>query len=157
MRLTTIPNITTEQWKAQAERFSSIVNNTNMLTFPKKGVTNLKAIIEMNVVQPLGKGFKGHVKYIQQFEKIVEVPDPENEGQTVPISTTESHKVVDYYEIITRETVNVMIAQFTPLVPSDITDYLDIQDWIIQQAFINQVVSKETFGGLTAADYILTI
>lgn len=52
--------------------------------------------------------------------------------------------------------VNVMISQFTDAVPSDKTAYLDIQDWIIQQAFLNQVVTKQTFGTLTADDYILT-
>jgi hypothetical protein len=36
MKLTTKENITNEQWKQQAERFSSIADAVNSLTFPKK-------------------------------------------------------------------------------------------------------------------------
>ena len=144
MKLRTKVNITPEQWQEQASRFSKITDQVNKLTFPKTDVTNLHAEIEMNVVQPLTKGFKGHVTYTQFFEVPI--------GET---TTTKSHVVVDYYEIIPRDMANVMISQFTDAVPSELTAYLDIQDWIIEQAFIQQVVSKNTFGGLTANDYEL--
>lgn len=145
MKLTTKSNITSEQWKAQAERFSKITDKVNLLTFPKTGVTNLHAEISMEIMQPLAKGFKGHVIYKQFFEEIL------NE---TPVAR--EHVVVDYYEIIPRDMVNVMISQFTDDVPSELTTYLDVQDWIIQQAFLAQVVSKKTFGNLTKEDYILT-
>jgi hypothetical protein len=51
---------------------------------------------------------------------------------------------------------NVMFSQFLGSVPAEITDYLDIQDWCIEQAFIQQVVSRGTFGGLRASDYTLS-
>lgn len=145
MKLTTKVNITSEQWKDQAERFSKITDKVNKLTFPKTGVTNLHAEISMEVMQPLTKGFKGHVIYRQFFEEII------NE---TPV--TRENVVVDYYEIIPRDMVNVMIAQFTDSVPAELTAYLDIQDWIIEQAFINQVVTRQTFGTLTADDYVLS-
>ena len=157
MKLTTIQNITSDQWKAQADRFSSITDKTNNHNYPKTGATNLQAIIEMEVVQPLREGFKGRVKYIQQFEKLIDVPDPNNEGQTIEKSTTVRHLVVDYYELIDKEGCNALFAQLLPLVPTDITGYLEKQDWCIQQAFINQVVAKQTFGGLGADDYVLTV
>ena len=63
---------------------------------------------------------------------------------------------MDYYETIPRDMANVMFGQLVGSVLSDITDYLDIQDWCIEQAFIQQVVSRDTFGGLQALDYTLT-
>jgi hypothetical protein len=63
---------------------------------------------------------------------------------------------VDYYETIPRDMANVMFSQFLGSVPSEITDYLDIQDWCIEQAFIQQVVMRNTFGGLLASDYTLS-
>ena len=145
MKITTKQNITAEQWKEQAGRFSKITNKVNLLTFPKTGVNNLKAVIELEIVQPLTKGFRGRVKYIQHFEE-----------EIAETTTERTHTVVDYYEVIPRDMVNVMIDQFTTNIPSELTAYLDIQDWIIEQAFIQQVVTKQTFGDLTAEDYIFT-
>ena len=164
MKLTTITNITHEQWKQQAERFSSIADAVNSLTFPKKDVNEMPAIIEMTVVQPLSLGFKGRVIYTQQFEKIIQTEkeifdeegNPTGEFETIETAIIKKHVVVDYYETIPRDMANVMFGQFLGSVPSDITDYLDIQDWCIEQAFIQQVVSRNTFGGLQASDYTLT-
>jgi hypothetical protein len=144
MKITTNRSITSEEWKAQAERFSLITDRVNKLTFPKTGVTNLHAEIQVEILQPLSKGFKAQVKYIQHFEKPV--------GET---TTDAQHTVVDYYERIPRDMVNVMISQFTDNIPSELTAYLDIQDWIIQQGVLQQIVSKQTFGGLTANDYTI--
>ena len=47
MKLTTITNITHEQWKDQAERFSSIADAVNSLTFPKKDVNEMTATIKI--------------------------------------------------------------------------------------------------------------
>jgi len=164
MKLTTITNITNEQWKQQAERFSSIADAVNSLTFPKKDVNEMQATIEMTVVQPLSLGFKGRVKYTQQFEKLIETQseifdeegNPTGEYQSIETAIIKKHVVVDYYETIPRDMANVMFSQFLGSVPSEITDYLDIQDWCIEQAFIQQVVSRNTFGGLQASDYTLT-
>jgi hypothetical protein len=164
MKLTTIQNITNEQWKQQAERFSSIADAVNSLTFPKKDVNEMPATIEMTVVQPLSQGFKGRVIYTQHFEKIIETQseifdeegNPTGEFEPITTAIIKKHVVVDYYETIPRDMVNVMFGQLVGSVPSDITDYLDIQDWCIEQAFIQQVVSRDTFGGLLATDYTLT-
>jgi hypothetical protein len=158
MKLTTITNITHEQWKDQAERFSSISNAVNP-SFPKKDVNEMPAIIEMTVVQPLSQGFKGRVVYTQEFEKIIETQreiGDTGEYETIETAIIKKHVVVDYYETIPRDMVNVMFDQLLGSVPSDITDYLDIQDWCIEQAFIQQVVSRDTFGGLRASDYTLS-
>ena len=164
MKLTTIQNITHEQWKDQAERFSSIADAVNSLTFPKKDVNEMPATIEMTVVQPLSLGFKGRVIYTQQFEKIIqtekEILDedgiPTGEYETIETAIIKKHVVVDYYESIPRDMANVMFGQLLGSVPTEITDYLDIQDWCIEQAFIQQVVMRNTFGGLQASDYTLT-
>jgi hypothetical protein len=164
MKLTTITNITHEQWKDQAERFSSIADAVNSLTFPKKDVNEMPAIIEMTVAQPLSLGFKGRVIYTQQFEKIIETQseifdaegNPTGEYETITTAVIKKHVVVDYYETIPRDMANVMFSQFLGSVPEEITDYLDIQDWCIEQAFIQQVVSRNTFGGLQASDYTLS-
>jgi len=144
MKLKTKVNITSDQWKEQAERFSKITDKVNKLTFPKTGINNLHAEIQVEILQPLSKGFKAQVKYIQHFEKPV--------GET---TTDAQHVVVDYYERIPRDMVNVMISQFTDAIPSELTAYLDIQDWIIKQGVLQQIVSKNTFGGLIADDYII--
>jgi hypothetical protein len=164
MKLTTITNITHEQWKDQAERFSSIADAVNSLTFPKKDVNEMPATIEMTVVQPLSQGFKGRVIYTQKFEKIIQTEkeifdeegNPTGEFETIETAIVKKHVVVDYYETIPRDMANVMFSQFLGSVPSEITDYLDIQDWCIEQAFIQQVVSRDTFGGLRASDYTLS-
>ena len=164
MKLTTKENITNEQWKLQAERFSSIADAVNSLTFPKKDVNEMPATIEMTVVQPLSQGFKGRVVYTQQFEKIIETEievlddlgNPTGEYETITTAIIKKHVVVDYYETIPRDMANVMFDQLLGSVPSVITDYLDIQDWCIEQAFIQQVVSRDTFGGLRASDYTLS-
>jgi hypothetical protein len=164
MKLTTITNITNEQWKDQAERFSSIADAVNSLTFPKRDVNEMPATIEMTVVQPLSQGFKGRVIYTQQFEKIIQTEkeifddlgNPTGEFETIETAIIKKHVVVDYYETIPRDMANVMFSQFLGSVPAEITDYLDIQDWCIEQAFIQQVVSRNTFGGLQASDYTLT-
>jgi len=164
MKLTTITNITHEQWKDQAERFSSIADAVNSLTFPKKDVNEMQATIEMEVVQPLSQGFKGRVVYTQQFEKIIETQseifneegNPTGEYETITTAIIKKHVVVDYYETIPRDMANVMFGQLVGSVPSEINDYLDIQDWCIEQAFIQQVVMRNTFGGLQASDYTLT-
>jgi len=164
MKLTTITNITNEQWKQQAERFSSIADAVNSLTFPKKDVNEMQATIEMQVMQPLSQGFRGRVVYTQQFEKIIETQseifdedgNPTGEYETITTAIIKKHVVVDYYETIPRDMANVMFGQFLVSVPAEITDYLDIQDWCIEQAFINQVVMRNTFGGLLASDYTLS-
>jgi hypothetical protein len=164
MKLTTKENITNEQWKQQAERFSSIADAVNSLTFPKKDVNEMQATIEMEVVQPLSLGFKGRVIYTQQFEKLIETQreifdvegNPTGEYETIETAIIKKHVVVDYYETIPRDMANIMFSQFLGSVPDTITDYLDIQDWCIEQAFIQQVVSRNTFGGLLATDYTLT-
>lgn len=147
MKIQTVNNITKEQWVEQAQRFGKITDtNVNKLTFPKTGVTNLQAIIEINIVQPLSQGFKARVKYIQQFEELITTTD--NEGNEKQTPVTRSHVVVDYYETIDRPTVNAMMAQLLPNAPTELTDYLDIQDWAISQGFLNTVVTKNTFGNL---------
>ena len=164
MKLTTNQNITNEQWKQQAERFSSIADAVNSLTFPKKDVNEMPATIEITVVQPLSQGFKGRVKYTQQFEKIIETQreildvegNPTGEYETIETAIIKKHVVVDYYETIPRDMANVMFGQLLGSVPAEITDYLDIQDWCIEQAFIQQVVMRNKFGGLLASDYTLT-
>jgi hypothetical protein len=164
MKLTTITNITHEQWKQQAERFSSIADAVNSLTFPKKDVNEMPATIEMQVMQPLSLGFKGRVIYTQQFEKLIETQseiydqdeNPTGEYETITTAIIKKHVVVDYYETIPRDMANVMFGQLLGSVPEEITDYLDIQDWCIEQAFIQQVVLRNTFGGLQASDYTLT-
>ena len=78
------------------------------------------------------------------------------EYETIETAIIKKHVVVDYYETIPRDMANVMFGQFLGSVPDTITDYLDIQDWCIEQAFIQQVVSRDTFGGLQASDYTLT-
>jgi len=164
MKLTTIPKITHKQWKDQAERFSSIADAVNSLTFPKKDVNEMPATIEMTVVQPLSQGFKGRVIYTQQFEKIIETQseifdaegNPTGEFETIETAIIKKHVVVDYYETIPRDMANVMFGQLLGSVPDTIIDYLDIQDWCIEQAFIQQVVMRNTFGGLLASDYTLT-
>jgi hypothetical protein len=164
MKLTTKENITNEQWKDQADRFANIADEVNHLTFPKKGVNEMPATIEMTVVQPLSQGFRGRVKYTQQFEKIIETQseifdeegNPTGEFETITTAIIKKHVVVDYCETIPRDMANVMFGQLVGSVPSEITDYLDIQDWCIEQAFIQQVVSRNTFGGLLASDYTLT-
>ena len=144
MKIKTNRSITSEEWKQQAERFSKITDTVNSLTFPKTGVTNLHAEISLDIEQPLSKGFKGRVKYIQHFQKPI--------GET---TTDAQHVVVDYYERIPRDMVNVMISQFTDNIPSELTDYLDIQDWIIEQGVLQQIVTKNTFVGLTVEDYTI--
>ena len=164
MKLTTNQNISTDQWKEQAERFSSIADAVNSLTFPKKDVNEMPATIEMTVVQQLSLGFKGRVVYTQQFEKIIETQseifdedgNPTGGFETITTAIIKKHVVVDYYETIPRDMANVMFGHLVGSVPSVITDYLDIQDWCIEQAFIQQVVSRDTFGGLQASDYTLT-
>jgi hypothetical protein len=163
MKLTTVQNITNDQWRQQAERFSSISDSVNSLTFPKKGVDPMYATIEMNVVQPLSQGFRGRVTYKQYFtemivtqEEILNDGEPTGTFQDITTPVTRSHIVVDYYEILSRSEVNSLISYVIQSLPDSITEYLDIQDWCIQQAFINQVVSKLTFGGLQATDYSLT-
>ena len=159
MKLTTIQNITIDQWKLQAERFSSIADAVNSLTFPKRDVNEMPATIEMTVVQPLSLGFKGRVVYTQQFEKLIETQreiGDTGEFETIETAIIKKHVVVDYYETIPRDMANVMFGQFLGSVPDTITDYLDIQDWCIEQAFIQQVVSRNTFGGLQASDYTLS-
>jgi hypothetical protein len=164
MKLTTNQNITNEQWKQQAERFSSIADAVNSLTFPKKDVNEMQATIEMTVVQPLSQGFRGRVVYTQQFEKIIKTQseifdddgNPTGEYQTIETAIIKKHVVVDYYETIPRDMANVMFGQLLGSVPDNITDYLDIEDWCIEQAFIQQVVMRNTFGGLLASDYTLT-
>ena len=129
MKLTTIQNITTDQWKVQAERFSSIANAVNP-SFPKKDVNEMPATIEMTVVQPLSQGFKGRVVYTQQFEKIIETQseifdeegNPTGEYETIETAIIKKHVVVDYYETIPRDMANVMFSQFLGSVPSEITD-----------------------------------
>jgi hypothetical protein len=124
----------------------------------------MPATIEMSVVQPLSLGFKGRVKYTQQFEKLIEtqseILDAEGnttgEYETIETAIIKKHVVVDYYETIPRDMANVMFGQLVGSVPSEITDYFDIQDWCIEQAFIQQVVMRNTFGGLLASDYTLT-
>jgi len=164
MKLTTNQNITNEKWKQQAERFSSIADAVNSLTFPKKDVNEMPATIEMEVVQPLSLGFKGRVIYTQQFEKLIETQreifddegNPTGEFEPITTAIIKKHVVVDYYETIPRDMANVMFGQLLGSVPDTVTDYLDIQDWCIEQAFIQQVVLRNTFGGLLASDYTLT-
>ena len=153
MKLITKRPITTKQWKNQAERFSKITDKINYLTFPKTRVNEMPAIIKMQIVQPLFKGFKGRVTYIQQFEEIIKT---ENEAKELTqTAILREHQVVDYYEKMTREEMNDLFAFYEPDVPNEIKSYLDRQYWIIQQAFIGQVVQRKTFGNLGIDDYIL--
>ena len=151
MKLKTKNNVTIQQWKDQAERFAKVTDKGFNPIFPKSDANEMPAIIEMEIVQPLTQGFKGKIVYTQQFEEIVEST---NElGETVQTPVLKQHKVVDYYETMTRQEVDALFAFYEPNVPDDITSYLDRQDWIIKQAFIGQVVQRNTFGGLGVNDY----
>ena len=154
MKLTTKNNVTIQQWKEQAERFSKITDKVNSLTFPKSGVNEMPAIIKMQIIQPLTQGFKGRVVYTQQFEEIIESTN--EAGETTQTPLLRQHKVVDYYETMTRQEADALFAFYKPNVPDTIKSYLDKQDWIIEQAFIGQVVQRNTFGGLGVNDYELT-
>jgi hypothetical protein len=155
MNLTTIPNVTNQQWKEQAERFAKITDNVNSLTFAKSGVNEMPAIIELEIVQPLTKGFKGRVKYIQQFQEIIETSEqtpildadgnPTFETTIIQTPTTRRHVVVDYYENITKDMISLMFDQVIQAVPVEIDSYMDKQDWCIKYLFLQQVVSKLTF------------
>jgi len=163
IELTTIPKVTNQQWKEQAERFAKITDNVNSLTFAKSGVNEMPAIIELEIVQPLTQGFKGRIKYIQQFQEIIETseqtqildadgnPVLDADGnltfETTVIQTpiTRRHVVVDYYENIPKAMISVMFDQVIQAVPVEIDSYMDIQDWCIKYLFLQQVVSKLTF------------
>jgi len=150
MKLTTIPNVTNQQWKEQAERFAKITDNVNSLTFAKSGVNEMPAIIELEIVQPLTQGFKGRIKYIQQFEEVITSYPVDESGVTdydTPIETptTRRHVVVDYYENIPKDMISVMFDQVIQAVPVEIDSYMDIQEWCIKYLFLQQVVSKLTF------------
>ena len=154
MKLKTINPITIQQWKDQAERFAKVSDKGFNPIFPKSDANEMPAIIEMQIVQPLTKGFKGRVIYYQQFEEIIE---SKNEaGETIQTPVLKQHKVVDYYENMTRQEADALFAFYEPNVPDTITSYLDKQDWIVEQAFIGQVVQRNTFGGLGVNDYELT-
>jgi hypothetical protein len=149
MKLTTIPNITFNQWTEQATRFAKL-SDTAKLTFPKKDVNNMPAIIEMEILQNLKKGFKGRIKYIQQFEELITsfpVDKDGNEDTENPITNPvlRRHVVVDYFEQIPLETIGVMMDAVIVLVPEGVTGYFKIQEWCIKCLFLEQVVNKLTF------------
>lgn len=142
MKVKTINPVSAEQWLDQVQRFAKVSKNVSQNNVPKTEVTNLQAEIEVDILKPLTKGFEAKVTYYQQFEKPI--------GET---TTNVKHLVVQYIERIPRDMLNVMISQFTDNIPSELTDYLDIQDWIIEQGVLKQIVDRNTFGGLTADDY----
>mgnify|MGYP006422228003 FL=1 len=151
MKLKTKQPVTIQQWKDQAERFAKVSDKGFNPIFPKSDANEMPAIIKMQIVEPLTQGFKGRVVYTQQFEEIIESTN--ETGETIQTPILKQHKVVDYYEIMAREEADALFAFYEPNVPSDITSYLDKQDWIIKQAFIGQVVQRNTFGGLGVNDY----
>ena len=153
MKLKTKNPVTIQQWKDQAERFAKVSDKGFNPIFPKSDANEMSAIIEMEIVQPLQKGFKGRVVYIQQFEDIIQSNNEAGELIQTPI--LKQHKVVDYFEQMTRQEADALFAFYEPDVPNDIVSYLDKQDWIIEQAFIGQVVQRNTFGGLGVDDYEL--
>ena len=153
MKLKTKQPITIKQWKQQAERFAKVSDKGFNPIFPKSDANEMPAIIEMQIVQPLTKGFKGRVVYTQQYEEIIK---SENEaGKLIQTPILRQHTVVDYYETMTRQEADTLFAFYEPDIPDSITTYLDKQDWIIEQAFIGQVVQRNTFGGLGVNDYEL--
>ena len=144
MKVKTINPVSAQQWLDQVQRFAKVSKNVSKNNVPKTEVTNLHAEIEIDILEPLTKGFEAKVTYYQYFQKPFE-----------ETTTDVKHLVVQYIERIPRDMVNVMISQFTDNIPSELTDYLDIQDWIIEQGVLQQIVSKHTFGGLLAQDYII--
>ena len=154
MKLKTKQPITIKQWKDQAERFAKVSDKGFNPIFPKSDANEMPAIIEMQIVEPLQNGFKGRVVYTQQYEQIIESVNDADETIQTPI--LKQHKVVDYYETMTRQEADALFAFYEPNVPDDITSYLNRQDWVIEKAFIGQVVERNTFGGLGFNDYELT-
>ena len=155
MKLKTKQPVTIAQWKDQTARFAKVRDKGFNPIFPKSDANEMPAIIEMQIVQPLTQGFKGRVIYTQQYEQIVESVNDAN--QTIQTPILKQHKVVDYFEQMTRQEADALFAFYEPNVPSDITSYLDKQDWIIEQAFTGQVVQRNTFGGLGVNDYELEL
>lgn len=144
MKVKTKQPVTEQQWLDQVGRFAKVSKQTPVKNHPVTEVTNLHAEIHIEIQQPLTMGFQAKVTYYQIFDKPAD--------QT---TTRVKNKIVQYTEQIPRDMLNVMIAQFTDNIPSELTDYLDIQDWIIEQGVLQQIVSKNTFGGLLAEDYII--
>ena len=153
MKLKTLNPVTIQQWKDQAERFAKVSDKGFNPIFPKSDANEMPAIIEMQIVQPLTKGFKGRVIYYQQFEETIESTN--EAGETTQTPVLRQHQVVDYFEQMTRQEADALFAFYEPNVPSDITSYLDKQDWIIEQAFIGEVVNRNTFNSLGVNDYQL--
>lgn len=144
MKVKTKQPVSAQQWLDQVGRFAKVSKQTPVKNHPVTEVENLQAEIKINIKKPLTKGFQAEVTYIQHYRTQV--------GET---TTDIEHEIVKYIEQIPRDMLNVMIAQFTDNVPSELTTYLDIQDWIIEQGVLQQIVSKHTFGGLLAEDYII--
>lgn len=144
MKVKTKQPVSTQQWLEQVGRFAKVSKQTPVKNHPVTDVTNLHAEIHIEIDQPLTMGFKAKVTYYQIFDKPAD--------QT---TTRVTNKIVQYVEQIPRDDLNTMIDAYKNSIPNTITKYLDKQDWIIEQGVLNQIVSKHTFGGLKAEDYII--
>ena len=151
MKLKTKNPVTIQQWKKQAERFAKVSDKGFNPIFPMSDANEMPAIIEMQIVEPLQNGFKGRVVYTQQYEQIIKSKNEADEIIKTPI--LRQHKVVDYFEQMTRQEADALFSFYEPDVPDTLTNYLDRQEWIIQQAFIGQVVQRKTFGNLGINDF----
>jgi len=158
MKLTTNTDITFDQHLQQASRFSILAHTANFLILPLKNVGAMPVIITLEVVQPLAKGFKARIQYIQQYEELITsypVNDDGTQDTENPITTPVLRKrpYVDYYKLISKEEMEAMMNYAITQVPNDVTGYFNIQEWCIKYLFLKEVVAKETFN-LTAENWI---
>jgi hypothetical protein len=149
MRLQKTIPIDHPTWVEQALRFSKIADVLSAQKFPIKDVAPQVAEIDLDILQPLSKGFVGRVRYIQNIVVQQEVPILDAEGlptdQTETIDTTKEHVIVDYIERMSVQEISAALDQVQPLIPNDITGYMQRQEWCVRFIFLQTVVAKSTF------------
>lgn len=156
MILKTKNPINFDQWIEQASKFTQGLDSLITRNIPEKTDLSGSAEIQVNVLQPLYKGFKGEVTYRQHFKRIISIQEYNDEGVAIgdPVDTEidQSLDIIKYIKIIEKQEANAIFQQVDQMVDPSIVGF-DRDEAKIMTAILLDVVAHGTFGGLKAEDY----
>lgn len=148
-------------WLDQVSRFATNGERSLVASIPQKTLiesNNGNAEIIIDIKTPLLNGFKANIKYIQNYTTQVQTTNIETQA----IETIDNNNqvvIVEYVKEIPLTTLNLVLQEIAPLLPTTDANKTDVERIIakIPIAVIADIVSHNTFLGLTANDYTYEI
>ena len=154
--LQTTANIDFNAWVSQAKRFAKITDKVKYNNLPLDVELYGVATIDIVYEKPLSSGFWGEITYTQHYKKRVEHQEFDemfNPTVTTIKEVEATHKVIEYTQVIDRNTIEYLIDQTLALIPESVTGYFNREQKAIEMICLKNAQDFYTFN--LASDQIV--